>query len=191
MNYAAIILAAGKSSRMGSPKALLELHGETFLDRLIRRFSEQCASVTVVLGHRPEAVRSGLRAPSGAEFVVNSGYEAGQFSSLQCGMRAIPPSADGVFFTPVDYPNIAESTLTRLIRAQAMIAIPQYLGRHGHPVLISPSLVPEFLALSPHAQARSVLHRHSSEICYVDVLDPGVLDDIDDPEDYRRLLASV
>jgi molybdenum cofactor cytidylyltransferase len=73
---------------------------------------------------------------------------------------------------------------------RAPIAIPQYLGRHGHPVLFTRALVPEFLALGPDAQARQVLHRHASEIRYLDVADPGILDDIDDPDAYHRLLAA-
>lgn len=191
MSYAGIILAAGESSRMGSPKALLEFRGETFLDRLIRCFLEHCSPVIVVLGHEPEIIRSGVRSPGNAEFVLNAQYQFGQLSSLQCGLRAIPAGADGVIFTPVDHPNIEPATLSRLIESRAPVVIPQYVGRHGHPVLFSRALVPELLALAPDDEARTVLHRHASETRYIDVPDAGILDDIDDPEAYRRLLASA
>ena len=191
MSYAGLILAAGESSRMGSPKALLDFRGETFLDRLIQRLHGHCSPVIVVLGHQPEVIRAGVRSPGNAIFVLNPNYEFGQFSSLQCGLRAIPKWADGVIFTPVDHPNFESATVTRLLESHAPIAIPQYIGRHGHPVLAARHLIPEFLALGPTDQARTVIHRHKSEIEYIDVADAGVLDDIDDPESYRRLIGAA
>src|SRR5437879_13230707 len=176
---------------MGSPKALLDVRGETFLDRLIRCLFTHCSSVIVVLGHQPEVVRAGVRSPGNAIFTLNPDYELGQFSSLQCGLRAVLQSLDGVIFTPVDHPNFEPATVARLTESQAPIALPQYIGRHGHPVLVSRHLIPEFLALEPTDQARTVIHRHASEIEYIDVADAGVLDDIDDPESYRRLIGAA
>jgi CTP:molybdopterin cytidylyltransferase MocA len=190
VSYAGLILAAGESSRMGSPKALLEFRGETFLDRVIRCFAADCSPVIVVLGPEPEVIRAGVRCPGNAIFVLNPDYSRGQFSSMQCGLRAVPGDAEGVVFTPVDHPNIEPTTLAQLIRTNAPIAIPQYLGRHGHPVLFTRTLIPEVLALDPGSQARAVFHQHASQIRYVDVADPGILDDIDDPDAYHRLLAS-
>jgi molybdenum cofactor cytidylyltransferase len=191
VSYAGIILAAGESSRMGSPKALLEFRGETFLDRLIHCFEEHCSPVIVVLGHQPDVIRAGIRSPGKAKFVLNAEYQLGQFSSLQCGLRAVPADSEGVIFTPVDHPNIESATVSHLIASGALIAIPRYLEQHGHPVLFSHALLPEFLALEPSNQARTVLHRHPSDIRYVDVPDAGILDDIDDPNAYHRLLASL
>ena len=190
MSYAGLILAAGESSRMGSPKALLEFRGETFIDRLIRCFSGHCSPVIVVLGHEPEVIRAGVRSPLHAVFVLNTDYERGQLSSMQCGLRAVPEDGDGVVFTPVDHPNVEGATVAKLIASEALIAIPQYLGRHGHPVLFSRALITEFLALPPDSQARNVTHQHASEIRYIDVADAGILDDIDDPEAYHRLLRA-
>jgi CTP:molybdopterin cytidylyltransferase MocA len=188
VSYAGLILAAGESSRMGSPKALLEFRGQTFVDRLIQCLSAWCSPVIVVLGHEPEVIRAGAK--QSAIFVLNPDYQRGQFSSLQCGLRAVPADADGVIFTPVDHPNIEPETVGKLIESGATIAIPQYLNRHGHPVLISRSRIPEFLSLPPDSQARVVTHRHASEIQYIAVADPGILGDIDDPDAYHRLLAS-
>jgi len=176
---------------MGSPKALLEFRGDTFLDRLIGCFEEHCSSVIVVLGHEPEVIRAGVRSPGGAKFVLNAQHHLGQFSSLQCGISAVTSDAEGVIFTPVDHPNIQSATVSQLIASRAVIAIPQYLGKHGHPVLFSRALLQEFLALAPDDQARTVLHRHPGEIQYIDVPDAGILDDIDDPDAYHRLLASA
>jgi molybdenum cofactor cytidylyltransferase len=191
VSYAGLILAAGESSRMGSAKALLEFRGETFLDRLIGCLSLECSPVIVVLGHEPDVIRAGVRSPAKAVFVLNPDYQRGQLSSMQCGLRAVPANADGVVFTPVDHPNVEPATVATLVASGARIAIPQYLGRHGHPVLFARSLIAEFLALPPDSQAREVTHRHAGEIRYVDVADAGILDDIDDPEAYHRLLQSA
>jgi len=101
VNAAGLILAAGESSRMGSPKALLDFRGETFLDRLIARFSEFCVPVIVVIGSEAERIRSGVRHPERALFAENADYRRGQLSSMPCGLRMIPRTAEGVLFTLV------------------------------------------------------------------------------------------
>lgn len=185
MKPAGLILAAGQSSRMGFPKALLELQGETFLDRLIRMFSGCCSPVVAVLGAEAERIRGGLRAAEGARLVVNTEWQRGQITSLQRGLREIGPE-QAVLFTLVDLPAVRAETLERLVAAPPRpLRIPRCRGRRGHPVLIAPELVAEFLALGPEEAARDVVNRHVVE--YVDTDDEGVIRDIDDPEAYRRL----
>jgi molybdenum cofactor cytidylyltransferase len=192
VSFAAIILAGGKSSRMGVPKALLEFEGETFLDRLIGVFSPFCSPVIAVLGHEPERIRQGLRRATGADIRWNADHELGQLTSLQCGLRAVPAAAPGVLFTPVDYPAIRPETIRAMIdvamQERALLVLPRYMGKRGHPVLCSREIVDQILALPPDGQARSVIRRYQEGAHYVDIDDPGVLDDIDDPDTYRRLL---
>jgi molybdenum cofactor cytidylyltransferase len=114
----------------------------------------------------------------------------GQITSMQCGLRAVPPATRGVLFTLVDHPNVAESTIADLLRQDALLAIPRHRGRRGHPIYFSREVAAEFLAVDPSASARVVLERHAGDIRYVDVDDPGILDDVDDPEAYRRLQAT-
>jgi molybdenum cofactor cytidylyltransferase len=187
---AGLILAAGESRRMGFPKALLDFHGETFLDRLIRIFSACCSPVIAVLGAEAERIRAGLRSAASARIVVNPDFRMGQITSMQCGLRAVPADARGVLFTLVDHPNPGDATIRALVAADAPIAIPRYQGRRGHPIWFSRDLVPEFLALPATSSARTVLERHSAGIRYLDGDDPGILDDVDDPEVYRRLTES-
>lgn len=191
MSCAGIILSAGESRRMGSPKALLELRGETFLDGLIARFAEVCAPVIVVLGHRHEHIRAAIHRADQARFAINPDYSLGQLTSLQCGLRAVPAQAEGALVTLVDHPRVAASTLRALTAGPpALAAVPRFEGRRGHPVYFGRALFPEFLALPPGGQAREVVRAHAADTRFVDVDDPGILDDVDDPEAYRRLLAA-
>jgi molybdenum cofactor cytidylyltransferase len=194
VNLAGLILAAGESRRMGTPKALLELAGETFLDRLILSLGQSCSPVIVVLGYDHQSIRAGLRRTDFASFVVNPNYKRGQLNSLQCGLAAVSPEAEGVMFTPVDYPSVSPSTVMQLARRfeqrgpHELLVVPRSQGRGGHPVCAARDLIPEFLALSPDAQARDVIHRHREHTIYVDVDDSGILEDVDDPQAYRRLM---
>lgn len=191
MNAAGLILAAGESTRMGSPKALLPFRGETFLDRLIGLFSQFCAPVVVVVGYDAERIRSGVKNPERVVFAENKDYLAGQLSSMQCGLRSIPDSAEGVLFTLVDHPNVLPSTIQALLDRPALLAIPSFEGRRGHPIYFHRDLVPEFLTLPADSQAKLVVSRHTADIRYVEVDDPGILSDIDDPAAYRRLLETA
>ncbi len=196
VNVAGLILAGGASRRMGSPKALLEFHGETFLDRLIGIFARNCGSVTVVLGHDP-SIRHSLRRANEAQFAVNSDFELGQLSSLQCGLRAVPAGSGAVVFTPVDYPSIAADTVHRLVQAwcedggESLFVIPRHEGRRGHPVLFASSVTHEFLELPSDAEARTVVRKNIHRTRYVDVQDAGILRDIDDPHAYVKLLKTA
>jgi molybdenum cofactor cytidylyltransferase len=186
-----LILAAGESRRMGSPKALLEFQGETFLDRLIGLFARRCSPVIAVLGARREIVRAGLRRTGEALLIDNPNFRLGQFTSMQCGLRAVPADADSVLFTLVDHPAVTPATIAALLDccAHAPLRIPRFAGRGGHPIWISKSLMPEFLALPARSSAREVVTRHTGETAYIDVDDPGILADVDDPAAYARLLA--
>jgi molybdenum cofactor cytidylyltransferase len=189
VKIAGIILSGGASRRMGTPKALLLIENETFLDRMIRLFSVACDPVIVVLGHNAEQIRSGIQRAAQVTFVVNPDPERGMLSSLQCGLEALPATADSVMFTPVDHPGIQGSTIEKLAVANAPLTIPTHEGSHGHPVCITRPLIAELLALPASAQARDVIHRHLSEASLVEVDDAAVGIDIDDPSAYAELLA--
>jgi len=191
----AIILAAGASSRMGSPKALLDYHGETFVERLVRVFAKVCDPVIVALGYHVEKIRPHVEGK--AAVAVNPAPERGQLSSLQTALAALPEVSDGFLFIPVDCPAVEESTVLSVIDAfrsrssETLLVIPQYRGKHGHPVCAAQSLAAEFLALRPEEQARQIIHKHLPRTVYVDVDDPGILTDVDDPAAYRRMMTEI
>jgi molybdenum cofactor cytidylyltransferase len=195
VSFAAVILAAGASRRMGAPKALLLTAGETFLDRLIRVYAEVFSPVVVVLGAEAEAVHGGLRHPEPAQFVRNERWPLGQLTSLQCALAALPDDIGGCFFTPVDCPRVTVETLQALSRAfnspPSLVVVPRHGLRRGHPVGCSRALFAELLALPPEETARAVVHRHVERTCVVDVSDAGILDDVDTPGDYRRMETSL
>lgn len=194
MNLTGLILAAGASRRMGTPKALLPIDGETFLDRLIAAFEPHCAPVLVVLGHDAETIRAGIRRGGDVRFVLNPNPERGQLSSLQCGLSEVPESSGGVVFTPVDYPRIKSSTIAALAAAfrdapgEHAVVVPTFQGRRGHPVCIARQLIPDLLGLPQDSRAREIIHRNVHRTRYVEVDSAGILRDVDDPATYRQVV---
>jgi molybdenum cofactor cytidylyltransferase len=193
-SIAGLILAGGASRRMGSPKALLRFQDETFLDRSIRIFSEAANPVVVVLGHNAPQIRSGIQRPGQAVFVENPDPERGMLTSLQCGLKAVPATAEAVMFAPVDHPHLKNSTLqalaSRFHLEHAPVTVPTYAGEHGHPVCISRALVAELLALPETAMASDVIHRYVPQTVYFEVDDPAIINDIDDHAAYSELIAA-
>ena len=192
---AGIILAAGASSRMGTPKALLDYRGETFMGRLVRVLGETCSPVIVVLGYHADVLRQ--QVPAAAKIVINPDPSRGQLSSLQAGLTIMPAEVEGFAFIPVDSPAVEADTVAELGRAfekraaSTLFVIPRQSGRRGHPVLAARSIAAEFLALPPTGEAREVVHAHVDCTEYVDVDDAGIFTDVDDPEAYRRLKERV
>jgi molybdenum cofactor cytidylyltransferase len=192
---AGIILAGGASSRMGSPKALLEYRGESFVQRLVRLLSPVCERVIVVLGYHSAAIRPGI--PGSAVVTVNPAPERGQLSSLQTGLAVLPANVDGFLFTPVDSPAVESETVERLADEfrrrdpATLLVIPRIQTpsgpRRGHPIFAARAIAEELLALPSTAKASDLIHGHIPQTVYVDVTDLGILTDIDDREAYRHL----
>jgi molybdenum cofactor cytidylyltransferase len=143
-----------------------------------------------VLGAAGEEIRA--RATRPATFVMNRNYARGQTSSMQCGLRAVPGDSRGVLFTLVDHPAVAPETISALVDGAggALVRVPCWQGRRGHPIWFANELIPEFLALPGDGAARDVVRRHAAQTEYFDMDDPGILADIDDPEAYRALLGA-
>lgn len=177
---------------MGRDKALLEYRRTTFLGRIIAVLEPRVEPLVVVLGHHAEAIRQAV--PSGPRVVVNRNYQAGMLTSLQTGIRELPPDTEAALFTLVDHPAVAEETVELLIgeweKARPLIAIPRHGGRRGHPVIVKRQVLDEILALGPESSAKDVIRSHRDRTLFVDVDDPGILYDIDLPEQYESLFIS-
>ena len=193
---AGLILAAGESRRMGRDKALLTYHGRTFIETVIDNLrAAGIKNVTVVLGHQAETIQSAINL-AGVRVVVNFHYEQGQTSSLKLGLAAVAADApEGVVLCLVDHPAVPAAVIVKLLeRFQSThppVVVPTYQCQRGHPVIISQAVFPELLALPPDEPANAVIRKYRPTTQFVEVADPGVLLDIDDPQAYQRLKEAI
>ncbi|HZN55608.1 MAG TPA: nucleotidyltransferase family protein [Candidatus Polarisedimenticolaceae bacterium] len=180
----AIVLAAGASSRLGRPKASLPVPhtGRTFAETVLATL--RAAEVGVVR----VVVAPGAAGPNPEE-VVNPDPGRGMLSSVQTGLRALPPEVEAVLVWPVDHPFVTVGTVRSLVdrfRSGAPpVVVPSYRGRRGHPALFAARVIPELMTADPAEGARSVVLAHADRV-ELPVEDPGVIGDIDTPDDYRR-----
>jgi molybdenum cofactor cytidylyltransferase len=189
----AVILAGGKSSRMGEAKQLLRLGETTVLGRTVANVrAARLDRVVIILGASAEAIREQLAAvPGEATVVVNPKYETGMASSLRAGLAALSSGVDAALVVLGDQPFVGPATLDRIVdeyrRTGAQIVIPLHEGTRGNPVLLDCSLFAEAMALEGDVGCRAIFAKHAEKIAYVEVNDPGILVDIDTREDYERL----
>ncbi len=193
-NVAAVILAAGESSRMGADKALLVYRGKTFLENIIGALRHAgVRRVIVVLGHNSDLIQQSVDL-SEVEVVVNHDYRRGQTSSLQAGLRMLAASEpDGIVLCLADHPAISSDTMRNLIQhfmsTGKPVIVPQMRGKHGHPVLVGREVFSQIAALGPDQGADTVVHKYRNRTEFVEVADPGILIDVDEPESYLHLTA--
>jgi molybdenum cofactor cytidylyltransferase len=187
LRLSAVVLAAGKSERMGVNKLLLRIAGRTLLDHILEALEAAgLREVYVVLGHRPEMLRPVLERHD-VEEVLNPEYEEGMLSSFKAGLRRV--SSEAAYLVLGDQ-LLEPALLVKMASAmegdpQAEIVSPTYLGRRGHPVLFRSSLFGEILSLRGGETLRDLIERHSSSHRLVEGGPLCVLD-IDTPEDFER-----
>jgi CTP:molybdopterin cytidylyltransferase MocA len=189
---AGIVLAGGRSQRMGRPKETLKVGDETFLEHAVRVLREGgCEDIVVVLGvDEPELL--GLTSGSGAR-AARSGGGPEQIDSLRAGLRALPATAEAAVVVPVDHPLIEPGTVSAIVETfkdcRAPVVRVSHEGRHGHPVLFAATVFDELLSDELPDGARTVARAHADDLVDVDVDDPGVLIDIDTAADYEEHLG--
>lgn len=192
-NIAALIPAAGYSSRMGLFKPLLPLSpSDLAIERAIKVFYEAgFDDVRVVVGHKADLLQPLLKRLR-ARVIFNENYACGMYSSVQTGVRSLTGETAAFFLLPADCPFISADTIRRLKEAAAGkpcdIVYPLYKGVRGHPPLISTRLRPYILQEEPPGGLRELLSRLDLNRAELAVDDPGILLDLDDEDDYRRQL---
>jgi len=189
---AAVVLSAGESSRMGRPKALLPIEGETFIGRIVASLKQtQVGKIVVVLGHNSDLLAAAIR-PLAVEILINPNYKLGQLSSLQVAVRNLLPDADcdGILVHLVDHPYIDASLVDRMIQqfyeSKKDIIVPRCHGKRGHPVLFSRALFGELLDAPMDQGAKAVVNAHGNETLDMETDEMGITVDIDTPELYRQ-----
>lgn len=187
---AAILLAGGRSTRMGDFKQCMHFRGTTIVEACVRTLlATSVDDVVVVTGHRASDVAACL-SPYGVRLVHNSAYADGMSTSVLAGVCAIEPE-DAMMICLCDQPHLPPEVFETVIGAYrsngAAIVMPAIAGDTGHPVIFAPSLRSEILAVDPSVGLRSVTYANRSRTLRVPVDSLGVLDDIDTQEDYERL----
>ncbi|SRR6266508_1825601 len=189
---AAVVLAAGESSRMGRPKALLPIAGQTFIEKIVSALERtSVGKIVVVLGHNAEEMEQRIKQLP-VEILVNPEYRFGQLSSLQVAVRRVQSdeNCDGVLVHLVDHPYVNPDLVNlmaqRFFESGKLVVVPRHRGQRGHPVILSRKLFGELLNAPMDEGAKAVVNAHRDETLEIDTDDEGITIDIDTPELYRQ-----
>ncbi|MDR3437776.1 nucleotidyltransferase family protein [Telmatospirillum sp.] len=189
---AALVLAAGRSSRMGSNKLTLMLDGKPLVAHVCdAALAAGLTPVVVVTGHQAETVRR-LLAGRNVSWTHNADFASGMATSLTAGIAALPPETDAVLVCLGDMPRVSARHMTEIAEAfdpesGYTACVPIHNGQRGNPVLLGKQHFAEILALDGDRGARSVLAAHDAAVRRVVIDDDAILTDVDTPEAYASL----
>jgi molybdenum cofactor cytidylyltransferase len=194
---AAILLAAGRSTRMGGPNKLLaEIGGKP----LVRIAAEQALAsrarpVIVVTGHQRDKVEAALQGLD-VRTVHNPNFAEGLSTSVKTGLAAVPETADGAIVCLADMPQVTATLIDKLVAAfdperGALVAIPTIDGKRGNPVVWARRFFPELMALDGDVGARHLIGRYPEAVAEVPLTDTAALVDVDTPEAFDRVKAEL
>ena len=188
----AVVLSAGESSRMGRPKALLPIDGQTFIERIVAALKQtKVGKIIVILGHNARELQSKI-SHLPVEILINTDYKLGQLSSLQLAVRNLQPDldCDGMLVHLVDHPYLAPALVEEMIRrfyeTKKRIIVPKFHGKRGHPVIFSNALFDEILSAPMEEGAKAVVNAHRAETLEIETAEEGIAVDIDTPELYQQ-----
>ena len=177
-------------------KALLPWRGRTLLEHQVSALREGGADrVVAVLGHRAEELRPLLEDKDGVSWSLNPDYLQGKTTSIKAGLSAIDPeTVSDILLLNVDQPRSAED-VERILREHQnrglAITVPEYLGKGGHPIALSASLLDEMLAIDEESQGiKAVVRRRPEEVNRFPLDHNGILLDLNTPEQYRAAVES-
>ena len=189
-----MVLAAGRSSRMGAFKPLLPFGNSTVIETCLNYLTDAgVEDIVVVLGHRAEDIRNVIN-PDPIKFVINPNPDAAMSSSIELGVGAISAAANAILITPVDHPAVPSSIIRLLIgnwRGGAKLIQPEFQGKGGHPVLIDLSFRDELMNLAADSGLRGFFGRHRQDVLRLPVDSPFVAQDMDTWDDYLTLHQAV
>ena len=189
--FGAVILAAGRSSRMGEAKQLLRLGEHTVLGQVLENVrGSGVKDIVLVLGHEAEKIRERISTEN-LNVVINESYQQGMGTSLRAGLAALPPGVDAALIILADQPFIRPKTLGLIMdqykQSNAQIVIPTYKGFRGNPVLLDRSVFSEVMALTGDIGCRAIFGNHLEGIVKQPVEDIGILLDLDDKADFELM----
>jgi len=190
-SIAPVILAAGNSTRMGYPKALLPLGDEIFLTRILRILREAgFMHPRLVLGRDAELIKTRI-GDYPADIHVNPDPDRGQLSSIQLGISGLPEKFEAAMLWPVDQPAVSVDMTRRLVELfvteDCRIAVPLRGCKRGHPAIFHRTLFHEFMDAPMDKGAKGIISRYESETCFLPTDESAAFTDIDTPSDYQIL----
>jgi molybdenum cofactor cytidylyltransferase len=190
-----IVLAAGRSRRMGTQKLLLDLGGRPVIVRIVDEVLRAPVDrVFVVVGRDGQGIADALVGRA-VELVINPNPEAEMLSSIRCGLRALPADCTKVLAVLGDQPGITAEVIAALVESCKTsgrgIAVPTHKGKRGHPLLFDIRYRDEILNHFDDLGLRGLLAAHPGDICEVDFAAPSVIHDMDVPEDYQRVCKGL
>jgi molybdenum cofactor cytidylyltransferase len=188
----AVVLSAGESSRMGQPKALLPIDGQTFIEKIVAALKQtKVGKIIVILGHNARELEAKI-SHLPVRILINSDYKQGQLSSLQLAVRYLQADSDcdGMLVHLVDHPYLAPALVEEMIRrfyeTKKRIIVPKFHGKRGHPVIFSNALFDEILSAPMEEGAKAVVNAHRAETLEIETEEEGIAVDIDTPELYQQ-----
>lgn len=189
-----VILAAGRSSRLGRPKQLLPLAGKPLLAHTVEHaIASNLDEVVLVLGHEATRIADAV-GEWGQRLVINPAYATGQSSSLKVGLSVLDPTTEAVLFLLGDQPGVTTDAIDELIRAfratGGPIVAAEYGGRIGNPVLFARELFPALAGIKGDEGARSLVQSRSASVVRVPIGNGNPPRDVDTEDDYAALVAS-
>jgi molybdenum cofactor cytidylyltransferase len=184
----ALLLAAGSSTRMGQPKALLPIQGQPVIRRCLTTLLQgSIGEIILILGPEAETVAAILE-DLPIKIIYNTLPRSEMATSVRLGFQAMDPQAAGAVVFLADHPLVQADTLRQLTAKAAGspegIIIPTFQGRRGHPTLFAKNLLAD---LYQGFNLREIIQRHADKTVYLAVEDEGVVLDMDTPEDYREI----
>jgi molybdenum cofactor cytidylyltransferase len=196
----ALLPAAGASRRMGRPKLLLPYRSGTIVGALVASLRAAGVEMICVVTAPGDEALASWAAANGLLTAVNPSPERGMLSTIQEGVAALGGTAalmvhgEVLVVCPADLPAVRQETIAEVIRrraeAGAPLALPVWQGRHGHPLVVAPELIPEIDDLDPAVGLRQLRDRHAAATLWIDVDDAGVVQDVDTAEDYAALIQA-
>lgn len=186
----AIVLAAGESKRMGSPKMLLDFGGVTMLERVIENITNSKISDTIVVlgAERDKLTEIIERMP--VSHCFNENYREGMLSSVKCGFRNVPADTDAVLVfqgdQPFISPEVINSVIEKYLSSDFGLVMPVFNGKRGHPLLIDSRYFNEIELLDSSEGLRSLARRNSEDVLEVNTNQPGILRDFDTYAEYKN-----
>jgi molybdenum cofactor cytidylyltransferase len=189
-----VILAAGLSSRMRQPKPLMQVGSDTFASRAVDTLRAAACRLILLVTNAEADWADELARADDVQRLINPQPESEQIDSLRLALRALPQDSAALLVLPVDLPLVTAETAQAVVRAwrtePALLHLPFHNTVAGHPVLVDRALYQELLTAPLDEGLRSFIMDHAHDLREVKVMDPGILIDIDTPDDYWRYIEA-